>query len=241
MTVQAVAGAHATTFTIDARCSATIRCVKLVIKHVPHGSIVNLRETPAQAIPADGLLLRYLSGWRGLSTSLVVLQSPHGGFTYARSLDTHVREKRFAFVPHGDDLDLELIFEEAAIAMTNTVVVPPWEVGTSDMRDALLQHYAAHVQRAYNLVPWEQRPDVPAWAKGIALVAAIHCQHWTGYVFNDYAKVLRTIQWLAERIDPRRVLVYLPGWEGRYYWQYGDYRPDRSTHGRGGRLRTPDA
>jgi len=28
------------------------------------------------------------------------------------------------------------------------------------------------------------------------------------------------------RIEPKRVLVFLPGWEGRYYWQYGDYRPE---------------
>jgi hypothetical protein len=35
-----------------------------------------------------------------------------------------------------------------------------------------------------------------------------------------------TIRWLSERIDPEQLLVYLPGWEGRYYWQYGDYRPD---------------
>jgi hypothetical protein len=50
--------------------------------------------------------------------------------------------------------------------------------------------------------------------------------HWSGYVFNCYAQMLEIIRFVVERIDGRHVLAYLPGWEGRYYWQYGDYRPE---------------
>jgi hypothetical protein len=60
----------------------------------------------------------------------------------------------------------------------------------------------------------------------VALVAAIHCQHWTGYIFNDYASVLEKLRWLADQFEPTRTLVYLPGWEGRYYYRYGTYQPD---------------
>lgn len=66
--------------------------------------------------------------------------------------------------------------------------------------------HAAHAARAYGLTPWESRPDVPTWAREIALVAAIHCQHWMGYVFNDYARVPDTLRWLAERIEGRHYL-----------------------------------
>jgi hypothetical protein len=62
----------------------------------------------------------------------------------------------------------------------------------------------------------------------------VHCQHWTGYVFNTYDRVLETVRWLGDRIEPTRLLVYLPGWEGRYYWQYGDYRPDERLGGDAG-------
>ncbi|MEG2005720.1 MAG: lyase family protein, partial [Bilophila sp.] len=44
---------------------------------------------------------------------------------------------------------------------------------------------------------WETRPDVPDWAREISLVAAIHCQHWTGYIFNDYQAVLEKLRILC--------------------------------------------
>lgn len=81
---------------------------------------------------------------------------------------------------------------------------------------------------------------MPAWGREIALLAAIHCRHWTGYVFNDYAQVLGAIRWLAERIEGRRVLAYLSGWEGRYYWQYGIYRPEPRMGGEEGFARLVD-
>jgi len=58
-----------------------------------------------------------------------------------------------------------------------------------------------------------------------SLVLNIHCEHWTGYVFNSYADVCRHIEKLSEHIDMSRVLIYLPGWEGRYYYNYSSYRP----------------
>ncbi len=162
------------------------------------------------------------------------MRDGEGALCYVRSLDTRVREKRFTLLRRDDGLDIELIFEENATEMGNRVLVPAWEVGAAATLDAIMAPHARHVADAYGLLPWDERRDVPDWARSISLVAAIHCQHWTGYVFNDYAKVLRTIQWLAERIEPERILAYLPGWEGRYYWQYGDYRPDPRMGGEQG-------
>ena len=50
--------------------------------------------------------------------------------------------------------------------------------------------------------------------------------HWSGYVFNTYAQMAAAPRWITTRIEGQRVLAYLPGWEGRYYWQYGNFRPD---------------
>jgi hypothetical protein len=44
--------------------------------------------------------------------------------------------------------------------------------------------------------------------------------HFTGYVFNDYARMLETLRWVATRIPRGRVLVLLSAWDGRYYWDY---------------------
>ena len=224
--LRAVALGTKTTFSVEARCDTTIRCVKLTLKDMADGRIVNLRETDEREIGPDGLILAYPDGWRGLYTPQILVKAADGTLTNIRSLDTHVRAKRFAFVREEGRLSVELIHEELATEATGALVVPPWEVGPCDTREGALAEQAAHVARAYDLVPWAERRDVPGWVRDIALVASIHCQHYTGYIFNDYARVLDTIRWLIERIEPHRVLVYLPGWEGRYYWQYGAYRPD---------------
>jgi hypothetical protein len=234
VSLQATAGERTTTFVIEASCARTIRCVKLILKNLPPGVIVNLREAARQEIPLSGLILKYPDGWRGLYTPLLVFETEAGQLLYVRSLDSQVREKRFALLRRGNAIDIELIFEELAPAQRNTISIPAWEIGTRETLDEIMHEQAGFIQRTYGLVPWEQRPDVPTWAREIALVATIHCQHWSGYIFNDYARVLNHIRWLASKIEPRRILAYLPGWEGRYYWQYGDYRPDPRMGGERG-------
>jgi hypothetical protein len=221
-------------FEITARGAKTVRSVKLLLRDMPDGTIVNLREGDEQAIGDGGLILRYPNGWRGLHTAQVVMGGADGALTSFRSLDTRVRAKTFVFVHHHGGLTVELIHEGLATEPDDTLVVPPWEVGPYGTRDEAIGAQMEHVERAYGLVPWEQRADVPAWAREIALVAAIHCQHWTGYTFNDYARALAAIEWLADRIEPRRVLAYLPGWEGRYYWHYGAYHPEPRLGGEEG-------
>jgi hypothetical protein len=191
-----------------------------------------MRDAERVPITASGLILRYPDGWRGIATPLVMLKSLDTGhkFFYMRSLDLRVRAKQFALIRRTDRLDAELIYEENATENDMTVEVPTWEVGPCDDPQVIYAAQARHTEQAAVLQPWETRHDVPNWARQIALVVTLHMQHNTGYIFNDYAKALRTLKWIAQHIEARRVLVYLPGWEGRYYWQYGDYRP-RSTHG----------
>ena len=220
------ASENCTTWKIRARAAQTIRSVKLMIRDIPDGAIVNLRETERKEIPPEGLILNYPEGWRNLYSPLVVLHTVDGRYLYFRSLDTQVRQKRFAFLRRGNKLDVELIFEELSTDTGTEIDVPIWEVGTCSELTDILEHHRLHVREAFDLKPWETREDVPTWVYDISLIAAIHCQHWTGYIFNNYDDVLRNIEYLVQFIEPQHVLVYLPGWEGRYYWQYGDYLPD---------------
>jgi hypothetical protein len=52
----------------------------------------------------------------------------------------------------------------------------------------------------------------------------LHGMHYTGYVFNDYARMLAILKWMAARIEAERVLVFLASWDGRYYWDYPLYK-----------------
>lgn len=211
-----------------------IRCVKVTFTHLPMGKIINLIDARPKEIPAQGLRFKYPEGWRDAGTPFVVFDQANGKKLYFRSTDHRVREKTFVFAPDGEQLSAELIFESLAAEMTNTIHVPAWEVGFADSLEAISQKHLNHIQNAYHLEPWEKRPDVPEWARDISLIAAIHAQHWTGYIFNDYAQILKNIEKLCEKIDPKRILVFIPGWEGRYYWKYGNYGPDERMGGKEG-------
>lgn len=81
----------------------------------------------------------------------------------------------------------------------------------------------AHIEQVFKLVPWEQRTDVPQWMRNVALVTTLHGMHYTGFIFNDYAKQLEILRWMATQIPADRVLVFLSAWDGRYYWDYPNY------------------
>ena len=90
------------------------------------------------------------------------------------------------------------------------------------------------MERAFGLRPFAERSDVPAWARDLVAGRRAARHALEGRVFLDYAAMLEVLRFVAARIEPRRVLAYLPGWEGRYYWQYGDYRPEPRLGGEAG-------
>ena len=45
---------------------------------------------------------------------------------------------------------------------------------------------------------------------------------------------MENLKKICTHIEGRRVLAYLPGWEGRYYWKYGNYSPDERMGGKEG-------
>jgi hypothetical protein len=97
--------------------------------------------------------------------------------------------------------------------------------------DRDLADHLSFLESAHHLVPWEDRTDVPAWARDIALVVTLHGQHWTGHVFNTFSDIREILEFVSQHVDPRRVLAYLPGWEGRYYYDYPTYQPGEDLGG----------
>jgi hypothetical protein len=110
--------------------------------------------------------------------------------------------------------------------MTERCVSPQWRIGRTQRPGDVVARHDAHTAKAFGLEPWGTRRDIPAWMRDVSLVVALHGMHWSGYVFNTYDDMRSGIEYIAGRIDGRRVLAFLPGWEGRYYWQYGAYRPE---------------
>ncbi len=204
-----------------------VRSLKVIVRGLEAEQLIGRNWEP-RPFPAHGRVLRYpgfLDTPPFIHTPLVFLEKG-GEHVYFRSLDDRVRAKRFAFYGQDGEAVAELIHEEASHEMSGRIETPPWRIGRTRDPEAVVREHTAHVERAYGLRPWEERDDVPAWAREISLVVTLHGMHWTGYTFNTYAQMLSALEWVCERIEGKRVLAFLPGWEGRYYWQYGDYRPE---------------
>jgi hypothetical protein len=222
------------------RHAKKVRCTKLILAGLQPGNVIGSgwREAP---LPPGGLILAYP---RTLHTPLVFLRQPDSSHLYFRSTDVRVRCKRFAIYEAGGagggeqgTYAVELIHEDAAHEMTSRSEVPAWRIGRCADPAEVVGEHRAQVERAFagaGLGDWASRADVPDWMRHISLVVALHGMHWSGYAFNTYAQMLEALEWICRRIDGRRVLAYLPGWEGRYYWQYGHYRPEPRLGGPGG-------
>jgi hypothetical protein len=216
---------------VTAEMGQPVKAVTTVIRGVPRGRISTGGEPfdPRD----DEILYGYPFGGgdlfgantaRGLTTPLVIVQRGEGDYVFVSSLDDRVRAKRFYFQPGERAYRLEAVFEAEGWKDQTTLRVPTWRLGrTASLDDAVQAHYG-HLERAYRIEPWQTRRDLPDWARRTALVLAFHGMHYTGYVFNDYARMLEIARWVATRIPPERVLLFLAAWDGRYYWDYPLYR-----------------
>jgi hypothetical protein len=119
-----------------------------------------------------------------------------------------------------------MIHEEDATRFATELDTPDLVLASGSAAERVTEDHLAFAERHQGLVPWEHRRDVPAWARELRLVATLHGMHFTGRIFLRYAEMLEVLRFLAARVPGERILAYLPGWEGRYYWQYGDYRPE---------------
>ncbi len=165
---------------------------------------------------------------QSMVTPVAVLRAADDDFLYITTLDTQVRPKRYYFQAGEKAFRVEAIYEHGAWREDKRIVVPRWRLGHATTFEGAMQVHMDHIEKAFSLHAWETRADVPAWMRNIAMVTTFHGMHYTGYIFNDYAKQLEMLRWMATQIPAERVLVFLAAWDGRYYWDYPNYKvPER--------------
>ncbi len=153
--------------------------------------------------------------------------------------DPEVRAKRLYVhqPPYNHQQPIvELIFEEDATRWRNEIETPVMRLHicqTFSEVEADFEDHLAFLEGAYGLQRWETRPDVPDWMRKIRLVLNLHGQHWTGYVFNTFRRMEETLRFVTQYIAGEQILAYIPGWEGRYYYAYPNYRPGLDLGGDG--------
>jgi hypothetical protein len=153
--------------------------------------------------------------------------------------DTLVRPKRFyTYMPHwAPGPVVEVVCDELATRRSPHFVAPPIRARRCESAAAIRTDFEQHLawlEGAFGLVPWHERDDVPAWADELDLVLTLHGQHWTGFVFNTFDRMASILEEVAADVPGERILAYLPGWEGRYYWQYPSYGPGADLGGEAG-------
>jgi len=158
-----------------------------------------------------------------MTTPLLMIQTPNDVF-HLSSLDSKVRPKRFYLAPGETGYRVEAIYEHDAWRNDKRVAVPAWRLGRAASADDATSLHMQHVERAFRLPTWESRTDAPAWMRDIAMVTTLHGMHYTGYMFNDYPKMLEILRWMATQIPGERVMVFISAWDGRYYWDYPNYQ-----------------
>jgi len=207
-----------------------IKSVTTVIRDVPRGRVAvgggQLIETK------DGdLVAGYPFGAGDLhnfevtsmTTPVAVVETADHDFLYLTTLDRLVRPKRYYFQAGERVFRAEAVYEHDAWRNDRRIEVPGWRLGRAPSLEEAVASHMQHIEQAFALQPWESRGDVPAWMRQIALVTTLHGMHYTGFVFNDYARQLEILRWIATRIPAERVLVFLSAWDGRYYWDYPNY------------------
>lgn len=218
-----------------ARAPAPLRSIKLVLRDLDPALAASPDAAAWTPVGEHGELFGYPGR---LQTPLLFVRAGERTFGL-RAAERRVREKRFTLArerlgPLAGRGAIELVHDAEATAFAPALETPDWTVAPGAEPAAFEASHLRDLETAYGLRHFEERPDVPAWARKLRVVLTLHGMHWTGRTFLDYAAMAEVLRFVAARIDPARVLAYLPGWEGRYYWQYGDYRPEPRLGGEHG-------
>jgi hypothetical protein len=241
--------------------------VSVAVRRTPEGWTFDIEVTHEEPVKSVKLILRGLPdealsrGWWSPTTPRGTVEHPPLQWNYpsdrwatrwaaagglAISIDSSTVSGAVLHVdtpPYGDEIEVELVHSVPASEWTTSVTVPTIRLAIGHTEDAALRDFAVHhrrVRNAFGIPSWEERSDLPDWARHLERVVTLHGQHWTGHVFHDFADMGRLLERVAEVVDPSTVLAYLPGWEGRYYHEYPLYHPSPELGGEAGFARLAD-
>jgi len=182
------------------------------------------REISSQQYPKD------------IKMPLIFVEDRNEATWFALSKDDQLQAKAFAshYNPYLETQVLDLSHESDKRFRTNEIQMPEWHIGSCVDKNTIIQERCQDLEINFNLVPFQERQDTPYWLKDIKLVTILHGEHWTGHVFNTFSEMEDVLKWLVKKIDGKHVLAFLPGWDGRYYYNYPEYEPSIAMGGKEG-------
>lgn len=209
----------------SAEMEQPIKSLAIIVRGIPRGQVSSSCHD-FRDVKDDELLFSHPYLFGGMTTPLVVIKKAEGDLFFLSALNDRVCDTRFFLQPGDNGYRVELVYEQHAWQKNNRLQTPAWRLGHVKSYEEAARPHFEHIEKALHIPDWETREDVPEWFRDIDLVIAIHGMHWTGYIYNDFAKAQKTLEWVATQIPAKRVLVFLPAWDGRYYWNYPIFEPE---------------
>jgi len=227
-------------WTVQARHHEPIKSIKLMLWGLPESALAKgwWQPTTDQKDvfhPTDNAPLLWRYPWPEWLTAWACAGDANLAICVSIR-DPEVRAKRLYVFhpPYAPGEVVELVCEQDAARWGDHFVTPPMRLHVCKSTAEIDADFAAHqafIETAFKLRRWESRPDVPAWLRNTRLVLNLHGQHWTGYVFNTFDRMAETLRFITQYIPGDQLLVYIPGWEGRYYFAYPYYQPGEAMGG----------
>lgn len=218
------------TFCCSATLDRAIRSIKIRFDGLPLGTLISSVDEDKD-VTAHGICLHYPEGWRSLSWPFVAFRLEDGRYLYIHCKDKTVNRKTFFIKKVGDNMRVDVVQEQDATLMKSEYETPVVCVGITNDIEKFYQSVSEYTKEIYALEEFENSKIAPDWLKDISLVVTMHMEAFTGKVFHTYQSALDDIRKITQHIDGKHVLVYLAGWEGRYYYKYGDYCADERLGG----------
>ncbi|MFS0773754.1 hypothetical protein [Sphingomonas sp. 1P08PE] len=215
---------------VSATMDLPIKSIKTIVRGLPRGRLSMSANEWSEPDESDHVF-EYPALMGGMATPLVAIEAPDKRVWGISALQTEVRPARFAFLAGPNGYKTELLYEQAGWERSGQVTTCRWRIAVaSDFAGVARPHFEM-VEAAWRIPALLERRDAPEWVKHLGLVLALHGEHWTGYVLNDFDRQLEILRWTARQIDPRNVMVFLSGWDGRYYWDYPNFTIGKAVGG----------
>lgn len=208
-----------------AKLDKKIRSIKIRFDDLPLGKLIS-RSGEDVEVSEYGLHYRYPEGWRDLSYPLLVFELDSHQYLYIRCVDKNVNCKYFFIKKVGNKMRVDVVQEQDGSSLKKNYQIPPIEIGICKDKKEIYRRQQKIIENNFELLPFESSPITPKWLKNISLVVIMHMESFTGHIFHTYQKAYEDVKKLTEMLPGEQILVYFPGWEGRYYYKYGNYTPD---------------
>lgn len=217
-------------FSMKARLEKPIRSLKIRFDGLPLGTLINSVDEDKE-IDEKGLCLSYPEGWRSLSWPMLVFKINEGKYLYVYCKDKTVTKRTFFLKKENGSLRIDVVEEQDGTLLDNEYSAPEVIVGVTNDLNRFYQSVSDYTKKIYGLDDYEESKIAPSWLKDIHLVVTMHMEAFTGKIFHTYRSALEEIKKITHYIEGKHILVYLAGWEGRYYYKYGNYCPDERLGG----------